>query len=112
MTPARLCTTVVRKWNALSLFVLLLFFFLSSAFSTPAHTLANVPGKLLDISKKKVGFSLHGIEANLENLDTGKANGPNNILNALLKSCAHSVSQYSYLFFTKLIEEGRLPSDW
>ena len=53
-----------------------------------------------------------GIEKLLSNINTSKANGPDNISNIILKTCASQLAPAMRTIFQQSIDTGKLPSDW
>lgn len=57
-------------------------------------------------------FDSHGINILLERSSVSKAAGPDGLPNALLKSCARSITPYLKVIFEKSLHDCALPNDW
>ena len=73
---------------------------------------------LPEVKKKAKEFipPLHittpGTEKLLKNINTSKANGPDNISNIILKACATQIAPALSTIFQSSIDTGKLPSVW
>ena len=59
-----------------------------------------------------ISISSRGIQAQLDNLDPNKAQGPDKIAPFVLKNCAAEVAPMLEIIFNQSLNTGVLPSDW
>ena len=57
-------------------------------------------------------FSMHELNTSLENLPTGKASGCDKVANELLSHTGEKFRGKLLLLLNKILEEGRVPSDF
>ena len=59
-----------------------------------------------------LNITVKGVEKLLKNINTSKANGPDNISNIMLKTCATQIAPALQTIFQRSIDSGKLPTDW
>lgn len=59
-----------------------------------------------------IAIGYNGIVKLLLSLKTGKAPGPYEIPNYVLRNCADIIAHYLVILFTKSLEDGSIPKDW
>ena len=59
-----------------------------------------------------ISISSRGIQAQLDNLDPNKAQGPDKIAPFVLKNCAAEIAPMLEIIFNQSLNTGVLPSDW
>ena len=74
----------------------------------------NVP-QLDSPAYPKIGdvlFTTHGIQLQLDRLDSARAPGPDQLPTRVLKLCAEQTSPVLQIIFSQSLEYGTLPQDW
>ena len=61
---------------------------------------------------EQIIFDAEGIRNLLQNLNSNKANGPDNIPTRLIKETASEISEVVCFLFNQSYSSGQLPSDW
>jgi len=57
-------------------------------------------------------FTSDGIQNLLDDLDTNKATGPENVSAWVLKHCSNEIAPILSVLFTQLLTSGQIPNDW
>ena len=60
----------------------------------------------------KFEITVQGVTKLLEGLNGGKAPGPDELPNLILKNAANEISPYPKIIFDQSLQTGKLPDDW
>ena len=60
----------------------------------------------------KFEIIVQGVTKLLEGLNGGKASGPDELLNLILKNAANEISPFLKIIFDQSLQTGKLPDDW
>ena len=60
----------------------------------------------------KFEITVQGVTKLLEGLNDGKASGPNELPNLILKNAAKEISPFLKIIFDQSLQTGKLPDDW
>ena len=86
--------------------------YFASNFNTDYHSFSENRVQAYDITIDDITLSEEEIIAVIKNLDTNKAQGPDNIPARLLKETATEIAPSLCALFNKSLRVGVLPSDW
>ena len=84
----------------------------SSVFTTETHGDATFDPLRNLTSLPPLVITSNGVAKLLENINTSKASGPDNLPNIYLKTCAQQLAPGLSLIFYKSVVTGQLPEDW
>ena len=60
----------------------------------------------------KFEITVQGVTKLLEGLNGGKASGPDELPNLILKNAANEISPFLKIIFDQSLQTGKLPDDW
>ena len=60
----------------------------------------------------KFDITVQGVTKLLEGLHSGKAPGPDELPNLILKNAANEISPFLRIIFDQSLQTGKLPDDW
>ena len=60
----------------------------------------------------KFEITVQGVTKLLEGLNGGKASGPDELPNLILKNAANDISPFLKIIFDQSLQTGKLPDDW
>ena len=60
----------------------------------------------------KFEITVQGVTKLLEGLNGGKASGPDELPNLILKNAANEISPFLKIIFHQSLQTGKLPDDW
>ena len=60
----------------------------------------------------KFEITVQGVTKLLEGLNGGKASGPDELPNLILKNAANEISPFLKIIFNQSLQTGKLPDDW
>ena len=66
----------------------------------------------LNTEMPKFEITVQGVTKLLEGLNGGKASGPDEHANLILKNAAYKISPFSKIIFDQSLQTGKLPDDW